>query len=59
MAATLVLSLASAGPAFPQSPDSSMGDSFESRNKALIQEKFDAWLEGTGSPLDLLAEDAS
>ena len=36
-----------------------MGDGFESRSKALIQEKFDAWLEGTGSQFDLLAEDAS
>src|SRR5262249_25706839 len=28
-------------------------------NKALVQSKFDAWRAGTGSPFDLLAEDAS
>jgi len=31
----------------------------ENRNKALVQEKFDAWKAGSGSPFDLLADDAS
>lgn len=30
----------------------------EARNKALIQTAFDAWSAGSGSPFDLLAEDA-
>jgi uncharacterized protein len=31
----------------------------EARNKALVAEKFDAWAAGTGSPYELLADDAS
>ena len=31
----------------------------EARNKALVQAKFDAWKAGTGSPFELLADDAS
>lgn len=31
----------------------------EARNKALVQAAFDAWKAGTGSPFDLLADDAS
>lgn len=31
----------------------------EARNKALIQEALDAWAAGTGSPYDLLADDAT
>ena len=31
----------------------------EARNKALIEEKFKAWASGTGSPYELLAEDAT
>jgi uncharacterized protein len=31
----------------------------EDRNKAAIQSGFDAWRDGTGSPFDLLADDAS
>lgn len=31
----------------------------EAANKALVEEKFAAWAAGTGSPFDLLAEDAS
>ena len=29
------------------------------RNKALVRERFDAWGAGTGSPFDLLADDAT
>jgi len=31
----------------------------ETGNKAIVQCAFDAWASGTGSPYDLLAEDAS
>jgi ketosteroid isomerase-like protein len=31
----------------------------EIRNKALVQAGFDAWRAGTGSPFDLLADEAS
>jgi ketosteroid isomerase-like protein len=31
----------------------------EARNKGLVQTAFDAWKVGTGSPFDLLADDAS
>lgn len=30
----------------------------EARNKALVEASFDAWQAGTGSPYDLLADDA-
>jgi ketosteroid isomerase-like protein len=30
----------------------------EDRNRALVQQGFDAWAAGTGSPYDLLADDA-
>lgn len=30
----------------------------EERNRALVQNSFEAWRNGTGSPYDLLAEDA-
>ncbi|PAQ07097.1 ketosteroid isomerase [Mesorhizobium temperatum] len=30
----------------------------EANNKAIVQRSFDAWAAGTGSPYDLLAEDA-
>lgn len=30
----------------------------EAANKALVEEKFAAWAAGTGSPFDLLADDA-
>src|SRR5688500_3080495 len=34
-------------------------DEIEASNKAAIAAKFDAWKAGTGSPYDLLADDAS
>jgi uncharacterized protein len=34
-------------------------DQIETRNKAVVQAGFDAWNAGTGSPYDLLAENAS
>jgi ketosteroid isomerase-like protein len=34
-------------------------DDIETRNKAVVQASFDAWRAGTGSPYDLLADDAS
>jgi ketosteroid isomerase-like protein len=33
-------------------------DEIETRNKAVVQASFDAWKAGTGSPYDLLADDA-
>jgi uncharacterized protein len=50
----LVVSTLAGGPAMARS-----GDSIEQRNKAIVQASFDAWQAGTGSPYDLLAEDAS
>jgi ketosteroid isomerase-like protein len=34
-------------------------DDIETRNKAVVQASFDAWRAGTGSPYDLLADEAS
>ena len=34
-------------------------DQIETRNKAAVRAGFDAWSAGTGSPYDLLADDAS
>ena len=34
-------------------------EQIETRNKAAVQAGFDAWKSGTGSPYDLLADDAS
>jgi hypothetical protein len=34
-------------------------DAIETRNKAIVQASFDAWKACTGSPYDLLADDAS
>ena len=34
-------------------------DDIATRNKAVVQASFDAWRAGTGSPYDLLADDAS
>jgi uncharacterized protein len=34
-------------------------DEIETRNKAAVRAGFDAWSSGTGSPYDLLADDAS
>jgi ketosteroid isomerase-like protein len=32
--------------------------SVQARNKALVQDRFDAWAQGSGSPFELLAGDA-
>ena len=56
---TPLIGLAAAGlamvmlgsPAFAQAPGEA--------NKALVQKSFDAWAAGTGSPYDLLADDAN
>lgn len=34
-------------------------DEIETHNKAVVQASFDAWKAGTGTPYDLLADDAS
>lgn len=31
----------------------------ESRNKAVVRDRFDAWVQGTGNPFELLRDDAS
>jgi hypothetical protein len=31
----------------------------EARNKALVRDRFDAWAQGTGSPFELLTDDAN
>lgn len=36
-----------------------LAQSVEQQNRALIAKGFEAWANGTGSPYDLLAEDAS
>jgi ketosteroid isomerase-like protein len=44
------------------SGDVAMGQTnqdLEARNKALVQAKFEAWAAGTGSPYELLADDAT
>jgi uncharacterized protein len=38
--------------------ETDMSTDTESRNKAIVAEKFEAWKAGTGSPYELLAEDA-
>lgn len=35
------------------------GNSAESRNKAIVERSLSAWKNGTGSPYDILADDAS
>lgn len=42
------------------SPDAATGSSASQadRNKAIVRAAFDAWQAGTGSPFDLLADDA-
>lgn len=34
-------------------------DGIEARNKAIVRASFDAWSAGTGSPFDLLADNAT
>jgi uncharacterized protein len=36
-----------------------MAASLEAHNKALVRDRFEAWAQGTGSPFELLADDAS
>ena len=50
----LFLVLLNGGAAMAQSN----GDT-QARNKALVQGRFDAWRDGTGSPFELLADDAT
>lgn len=37
----------------------SNADTTESRNKSIVEASFKAWSDGTGSPYDLLADDAT
>ncbi|MGE0667217.1 MAG: nuclear transport factor 2 family protein [Sphingomonadales bacterium] len=44
--------------AFAPDAATAAGPSQADRNKAIVRAAFDAWQAGTGSPFDLLAEDA-
>jgi ketosteroid isomerase-like protein len=43
----------------PEPPSAQAAVGQEERNRALVASGFEAWASGTGSPYDLLAEDAS
>jgi len=59
MSLSLLLIAAGAGLAFmAQGVRAQPTDNEEARNRALIQQSFEHWRNGTGSPYDLLAEDA-
>lgn len=51
------IALAQSNPANPANP--AKPESVEARNKALVEAGFKAWQDGTGSPYDLLADDAT
>jgi ketosteroid isomerase-like protein len=55
IAQTLVLAIA----ALAAAPASAQRTAEEERNQALVQRGFDAWRAGTGSPYDILADDAN
>ena len=57
VAQTLVLAIATAGIA--AAPASAQRTAEEERNQALVQRGFDAWRDGTGSPYDILSDDAN
>jgi ketosteroid isomerase-like protein len=48
------LALLSGGPAMAESKDET-----ETRNKSIVEASFEAWQAGTGSPFDLLEDDAT
>jgi ketosteroid isomerase-like protein len=58
LSGTLVAALPMAQ-AYAQSVETSMKDPIETRNKTIVSAAFDAWKAGTGSPFDLLTEDAT
>ncbi len=59
MSLTLLLIAAGAGLAFmAKGVRAQPTDNEEAHNRALIQQSFEHWRNGTGSPYDLLAEDA-
>lgn len=57
IAQTLVLAIATAG--IVATPASAQRTTEEERNQALVRRGFDAWRDGTGSPYDILADDAN
>lgn len=59
IALSLVGTAASQTAAGKQTQERAVTDSSEVQIKALVQAKFDAWGAGTGSPFELLADDAS
>jgi ketosteroid isomerase-like protein len=54
LAALTVLTIVVGGAAMARAEDQ-----IEAHNKAIVQASFDAWKAGTGSPFDLLADDAT
>ena len=58
--AALALGLIAADPAQAQTPaENKAAENKAAENKAIVQASFDAWVAGTGSPFELLADDAS
>lgn len=55
----LIIGLAASGASSPTVASAQSKDETESRNKAAVQASFEAWKAGTGSPFELLAEDAT
>lgn len=51
-ASTVLIAALSGGSAMAQN-----SEEIETRNKALVEEKFEAWASGAGSPYELLADD--
>jgi Ketosteroid isomerase-related protein len=58
LCALLVLASAIAAPV-PATAAERTSDSVEARNRATVSKGFDAWRDGTGSPYDLLDENAN
>lgn len=58
-ARSIVAAVAVAGLIVAASPTAAQGAGTEESNRAAIARSFEAWAAGTGSPYDLLADDAS
>ena len=55
---SMMMSLAFAAAGLGLTPAAARNSAEEERNRALVQKGFDAWRDGTGSPYDLLADNA-
>ena len=58
MRATFIAALCAASILIGGSAMAQTNETIEDRNKAAVQAGFDAWAAGSGSPYQLLAEDA-